>query len=370
MTEKELDYIRDRANKGDTPVQIHEKLSKCRARKNIVCPDLTNIRKSLKGQTHRRGKVETRGRKRVLTKKQVLKVNSTRKKLIKEAKGEREICWSEVIRKSRVPKVSSQTVSRNLMENGLSVKFRRPRTKPMRDASVEAEREEVCGRWRRFPDKYFNKLDLIMDNKFFAIPTLKRAKKFQKMRRVRGHLRTRAEGVKKGFTKPCPKRHRQNPGCSVSVCAGIIGGKVKLWHYLPKVWNGQVAAQTYRGPIRRALKRYVGVKPKYKVLEDNDPVGYKSTKALEAKDELSITAIQYPRYSPDLNPMDFFLWAEVERRMLAGKAPNSETVAQYKARLRRTAFAIPSAVIEKAVANIKSRALAIYKADGGDIQRD
>ena len=209
-----------------------------------------------------------------------------------------------------------------------------------------------------------------MDNKIFAIPTLKRAKKFQKMRRVRGHLRTRAEGVKKGFTKPCPKRHRQNPGCSVSVCAGIIGGKVKLWHYLPKVWNGQVAAQTYRGPIRRALKRYVGVKPKYKVLEDNDPVGYKSTKALEAKDELSITAIQYPRYSPDLNPMDFFLWAEVERRMLAGKAPNSETVAQYKARLRRTAFAIPNAVIEKAVANIKSRALAIYKADGGDIQRD
>ena len=190
------------------------------------------------------------------------------------------------------------------------------------------------------------------------------------MRRVHGHLRTRAEGVQKGFTKPCPKRHRQNPGSSVSVCAGIIGGKVKLWHYLPKAWNGQVAAQTYRGPIRRTLKRYAGVTPKYKVLEGNDPVGYESTKALETKDELSITAIQYPRHSPDLNPMDFFLWAEVERRMLAGKAPNSETVAQYKARLRRTAFAIPSAVIEKAVANIKSRAWAIYKADGGDIQRD
>lgn len=371
MTDKEMDYIHDRANKGDVPIEIHEKLSKRRARKNIASPNLTNVRKALKGKTYQRAKVETRGRKRVLTKKQVLKVNSTRKKLITEAKGEREICWKEVIRKSRVPKVSAQTASRNLIENGISVKFRRPRTKPLRDACAEAERKEVCARWRRLPTTYFREhVDLIMDNKYFAIPMHARAKKFQKMRRVRGHLRTRSEGVQKGFTKPCPKRHRQNPGSSVNVCAGIIDGKVKLWHYLPKSWNGQVAAQTYRGPIHRALKHYCGDKPMYKVLEDNDPVGYKSAKAIEAKGELSISAIQYPRYSPDLNPLDFFLWAEVERRMLAAKAPNSETVAQYKARLRRTAFAIPGAVIEKAVGNIKTRAMAIYKANGGDIPRD
>ena len=49
--------------------------------------------------------------------------------------------------------------------------------------------------------------------------------------------------------------------------------------------------------------------------QDNDPAGYKSKKALDAKDSLGITALDFPRYSPDLNPMDFFLWEEVERRM-------------------------------------------------------
>ena len=227
----------------------------------------------LKGKTYKRGSAETRGRKRKLTKRHVLKLNTTRKKLIKEAKGEREIKWKEVIGKSRVPKVSPQTASRNLIKHGFPVKWRRPRTKPLRDAAAEAERMEICGRWRRYAASYFTQhVDLIIDNKYFAIPTLAWAKKFQKMRKVRGHLRTPSEGVSKGFTKPCPKRHRQNPGSSVNVCAGIIGGRVRLWHYLPKSWNGEVAAQTYRGPIRRALKRYCGEKPTYKILEDKSVV--------------------------------------------------------------------------------------------------
>lgn len=55
--------------------------------------------------------------------------------------------------------------------------------------------------------------------------------------------------------------------------------------------------------------------------EDNDPSGYKSKKALDAKDSLGITALDFPRYSPDLNPMDFFLWEEVERRMAKSAPP-------------------------------------------------
>ena len=116
MNAKEIDCIHDRAKKGDTPVTIHAKLSTLRARKNVESPDITNIRKTLKGKTYRRSKIETRERRRVLNKKHVLNVNSTCKKLIKEAKGEREVGWSEIIRKSRVPKVSPQTVARNMPE--------------------------------------------------------------------------------------------------------------------------------------------------------------------------------------------------------------------------------------------------------------
>ncbi len=62
----------------------------------------------------------------------------------------------------------------------------------------------------------------------------------------------------------------------------------------------------YRGPIKKILKSQRGEKKKYVVLEDNDPVGYKSNKAILAKKEIGIVALQFPRYSPDLNPLDYF----------------------------------------------------------------
>ena len=83
-------------------------------------------------------------------------------------------------------------------------------------------------------------------------------------------MRGRAEGLQDEFTKPNTRKHRVNPGASASVCAGIIDGRVRLWHYLPQGrWNGEVAAKTYQGPIYRALKTYRGEKDEYVVLEDS-----------------------------------------------------------------------------------------------------
>ena len=222
------------------------------------------------------------------------------------------------------------------------------------------------------PASFFTKdLDLIMDNENWEIPRSAGAKRCSKMRRVRFHLRTRSEGISKGFTKPSLKKNRVNPRASTTVVAGIINNMVKLWHYLPtKKWNGQVAADTYKGPIAKALRKNRGAKQKYVVLEDNDPTGYKSKKAMAAKEEMKIEAIDFPKYSPDLNPCDFFLWSEVQRRMALKKEPRHETVAGYKARLRRTALAIPEAVIRKAVLSIRKRAQQVFDADGGDIPRD
>jgi len=87
---------------------------------------------------------------------------------------------------------------------------------------------------------------------------------------VRGHLRSRSEGLNPEFTKPNTRKHRVNPGASALVCAGIIGCRVRLWHYLPQGrWNGESAANTYRGPIHKALKKYRGEKDEYLVLEDH-----------------------------------------------------------------------------------------------------
>ena len=62
----------------------------------------------------------------------------------------------------------------------------------------------------------------------------------------------------------------------------------------------------------RALKAKSPGKKKFTIVEDNDPTGYTSKKAVAAKEDSKITAVALPRYSPDLNPLDFFLWSEVD----------------------------------------------------------
>ena len=372
LTSAELDFIHGlAANKGLTAREIHQRLASRRRRKGAKAPHITNVRRAIRGKTYRRGHVETRGRKKKLSAQAVRKINATRRTLIQKAKGEQEVHWKQILKAARVD-VHKTTASRSLKEAGYDVQWRRPREKPLRTPAAEALRAEIAGRWRRRPVTFFTEaLDLIMDNKRWEIPTHAAAVSYSKMKKVRGHLRTREEGLSAGYTKPNTKKHCLNPGASVLICAGVINCKVKIWRYLPgNRWNGEAAAETYRKTIYPALKRHRGEKASYCVLEDNDPTGYKSNKAIAVKSELGITGIQFPTYSPDLNPMDYFLWAEVEKRMAANAPAGRESAAKYKARLRRTAMGIPADVIRKGVAAIKGRAQAIFEADGGNIPQD
>ena len=78
--------------KGKTPVEMHARLASRRVmlakkkgvkKRNLkgLGPDLTNVRLFLKGQTHHRGVVETRGAKKKLTRRQLQKVDTIRKKV-------------------------------------------------------------------------------------------------------------------------------------------------------------------------------------------------------------------------------------------------------------------------------------------------
>ena len=369
MSDKELDIVAKSRHLPTT--EIAERLAKVRARRGIEAPSVRSIQRAVGGSTFQRGAAEKRGRKKKLSPKNVRHINITRKSLIKEAKGEREVHWGEIIKKARVPNVDATTASRALAAAGFDVKARRPREKPLRTTEHQEERVAMCKKWMRYPKSYFTeRVDLIMDNKKFEIPTSAIGKRYSNCKRVRFHLRSKSEGLADGFTKPSVKRHRVNVGGKVDVCAGVINGKIRLWHYLPKKnWSGAVAADAYKGPIAKALKAHRGDKAKYLVLEDNDPTGYKSGKAKAAKKDLNIHALDYPRHSPDLNPMDFFVWSEVERRM-AKNQPKKETQVQYKARLRRVAMAIPEALVRSAVGSIMKRAKLVVEAKGRDIARD
>ncbi len=183
-------------------------------------------------------------------------------------------------------------------------------------------------------------------------------------------MRTPAEGLKKEFTKPGRKKNRMNTGAKASVCAGISNGRIVLWHYLPKKWNGEEAAKLYREVISPTLKRVRGLKRSHRLLEDNDPTGYKSNKAKAAKVETNIKTHVFPRYSPDINPLDFSIGQAVETKMLANTPKEVETVAAYKQRLRSTALRVPRAVVSEAVNKMAVRIRELKAAKGGNIPSD
>ena len=104
------------------------------------------------------------------------------------------------------------------------------------------------------------------------------------------------------------------------VLAGVGHGKVLLWEEIDgRNWTGDVAAEMYTGPIKAALQRACPVSREWRVLEDNDPAGFKCKKGLNAKRAAGIESFDIPRRSPSLNVCDYALWSEINRRMRAAE---------------------------------------------------
>ena len=84
LTLAEQDAIVKWAAKHKKAPFIHSKITAARERRDIEPLDITVIGRCMRGQTHRRRAVETRGRKRSWTRAIVLKANAVRKEKIKK----------------------------------------------------------------------------------------------------------------------------------------------------------------------------------------------------------------------------------------------------------------------------------------------
>ena len=300
-------------------------------------------------------------------------MDRARLKLYKDADSEDEVHWEDIRKKARVKPAHRTIMATSFKREGIPVQRRAPREKPLRGPEHEKEREAYCvGKAKivKRQNDHFLKKHMFLDNKSWPVPTTARARRFLKTRRVRFHLRTPAEGLKKGFTKPSGKKHAMNTGAKLKVMAGISRCRVVLWEYFECNWTAQVAARMYRGPVKRALVRNFGKKKRYHIVEDNDPTGYKSKVAPDAKADMNIEAEAFPRYSPDLNPLDYFLWEEVQNRMSKTEPVKIESVGDFKRRLRKIAMSIPRAVIRKGVLDLNKRVKACAANKGGHIPRD
>ena len=91
FSESEMDNMHKWAAAGISPVGIHQRLQKARARVRKGGPDLTTVRRALKGSTFKRSRVEARGRPRVLSAANLRAVDRARKQAISKADGEDEV---------------------------------------------------------------------------------------------------------------------------------------------------------------------------------------------------------------------------------------------------------------------------------------
>ena len=203
------------------------------------------------------------------------------------------------------------------------------RFRPLREKCVLSEEDKkaryaLAKKYKDKPASWFLKsMHASIDCKHFTVYGNEQGRAYAAQRAVRGAFRTKGQGFSRGFVKPS-KTLKQNfgGGRSIMVCAGVGGGRMLLWHEVKEapggrrsLWNGAEAAAVYKGPLLRGLQKAFPKKRKYLVLEDNDPAGFKSSKGVQAKDDAGISSFCLAPRSPDRNPLDYAIWAGINKKM-------------------------------------------------------
>ena len=241
---------------------------------------ITRFLKSLNGSKKRR----RRGRHAALTTAQVDKLEKKLADMIKQANGRKEITLAALKKRARC-KASEVTIRRAL--HARDIYFYAMRWKPL------LTKEDVEGRYafgKKFgkkPSDWWKKnVQMKIDVKFFPIYLHGRARAHAAQTGCRGVYRKYGEGLSVGYYKPNPKMKYNTGAKGIHVLAGVGNGKVLLWEHIQGNWNAKEAERIYRGPMLAALKKEYPTLHRFKVLEDNDPTGFRSKRGMQAKEDV------------------------------------------------------------------------------------
>ncbi len=208
-----------------------------------------------------------------------------------------------------------------------------------------------------------------LDNHHFKRATTCRGRKLLAKRRVRGVYRLKGKSLKPGHVRPSPSLRVQTGGKGFLKLGGVGDGRVLVWKTILGTWSSQTSATMYRDVVAPALKKHYPGASKFLIMEDNDPTGNTSRKAVAEKRAQRMQVLTMPKRSPDLNVLDFAVWSRVESLMRAQerkmKADKHETRTQFENRLDRTAKSLPAAFINASIGNLQKRCQLLIAAKGG-----
>ena len=308
------------------------------------------------------------GRKVALSEKDKDRLVKLTGKMVKKA-NVRYMVTLKMLQAEFEPKVCLRVLQEALHERKLW--FRKLRRKPLLTDKDVADRYAFAKKFRNRKKAWWRRyIKAHIDNHAVKVPTNGEARNMLAAKRVHGTYRVPGNSLKKEHVKADSKLRLNTGARSVLIAGGVCvcGGKVVMWHVVGKQWCGNEAVAMY-SVLSAALKKQYPTQRSFRVLEDNDPSGYQTKKAVDAKVARHIEKFEIPKRSPELNVMDFFFWSEVERRLRLGEQSwqksRKESRAQFISRLRRTAKAIPSSLINKAIDDLARRTKLLYKAKGG-----
>ena len=250
--------------------------------------------------------------------------------------------------------------------------FRLREKLPLTPEDVRARLEFAETHSRKAASWWEQNVHAFLDNKLFPIFLDAKGRKYAAKRVARGAFRSAGESLTTGHIKPKSGIKYNYSSKAVTIACAICADKVLMWHEVSGNWTGDAAAYMYTSKLAPALRRHYPDASRFVLLEDNDHSGYKSNKGKVAKAEAGIRAMEFPKRSPDLNPLDYSIWSEVNRRMRAQEKrfrPSfRETSVAYKARLRRTAMNLSEPFLRSVVACMKRRVVACKAAKGNHFE--
>ena len=167
----------------------------------------------------------------------------------------------------------------------------------------------------------------------------------------------------RGFTKP-RQQHSWLGLPSVTISACVARNRIIMWRVQSKSWCGALAAETYAGPMMKALRRTWGHRRFYTIVEDGDRKGNQSGKGVAAKATLGIRSMTLPPRTPSWMPLDYALWDRIQKDVLEAAPDGRESKASYIARLEKAAKALPRAYVAKVVGRMKASITVVIEANG------
>ena len=343
----------------------HRLLSKKREACGQEPLEKTAVYRFLRGETHRTGTSETRGRHKILTNADLRTLQQARRRLIKKADNEERITWKMVIDEADLEGPPCQRVVEDAMRHK-GCRFRPPRRKIGLTAKDAKKRVLVGKEWIKEPASYWTngkKVHGYYDNKNFPYPRTAKERKRLKDTNITGHLRMPGEGLEQGFTKP-RTTHSFLGIPSVTVSALLAKDRIVMWHIVKGNWNGARAAEVYAGPMRKALLRTYGAKRSFTIVEDGDRKGNQSGKGMAAKAAAHIVSKTLPPRTPCWMPLDYAVWKRIMDKVLEGGPEGRETKEQFLARLKRCAMSLPRPWVAKQIARMKTNIQEVLDARG------